>query len=70
MSKIASVRVKQPHIEQLHKYLEQALAEIEEALRHKDFVGDNGWVERLGEAHYLVATAKQSLPPKQLTLDL
>jgi len=68
MGKKASVRISQPHVEQLHKYLEQALDELLHLHAEAANPETEGLRKRIEEVDYLVRTARQSLPAKQLEL--
>lgn len=66
MAKIPHVSISQPHIEQLHKSLDQALQEVAAAKLTAEEFSDREASIHLDEIGYLVLTVKQSLPPQQM----
>lgn len=59
---------KQPHVEQAHRTLVDALAELGKAQAHAAILDDDLLIKALGEVEYLILTVVKALPPKQLTL--
>ncbi len=65
MARIPSVKITQPHIEQLHMHLDYAL---EQTWRAKKVATKAAFVELLPlieEIAYEIKTARQYVPPKQ-----
>ena len=68
MTVIPSVRVSQPHIEQIHNYLEEAVKELAFLRQDAAKRGASDVVRRLDSLEYYIVTARQSLPPRQTKL--
>ena len=70
MTKIPTVSISQPHVEQIHDYLENALSEL--SLLRAEAPNHPSWAlqQRIEEIDYLIRTARQSLPPSQSEMSL
>lgn len=62
------VKVTQPHVEQLHKYIDQVMVELGRLRREAESTDSQGRLKRIDEVSYLVDTIRQDLPPKRLKI--
>jgi hypothetical protein len=70
MTTMPTYKWKQPHIEQAHRYLEDALSELGKARSHAQILDDRGLENALEEVECLLRDARNILPPKQMKLPL
>lgn len=70
VGRIPKVLISQPEVEQIHKYLEQALGELSRLHAIAEVKEIEEIQKRIEEVEYLVQAARQTLPPTQLKLPL
>lgn len=70
MTIIPTFKMKQPHIEQAHRHLEDATSEIGKAQAHAEILDDERLSQTLKEIEYLLQSMRDVLPPKQMKLPL
>lgn len=68
MTTIPTTKIKQPHVEQIHDLLEQALLTVSQLHAAAGRMGAEDLHPELEEVDYLIKTATQYLPPKQTKL--
>lgn len=68
MESIPTVKMKQPRVEQAHRYLADALSEVGKAQEHAEMLDDKPLKSALDEVEYLLHSLRETLPPRQLEL--